>query len=29
MKEKVKIMFYSSPNYSGNAKALYDFINKK
>ena len=26
---KTTILFYSSPNYSGHAKALYDFINKK
>ena len=26
---KTTILFYSSPNYSGHAKELYDFINKK
>ena len=27
MKDKVKILFCSSPNFSGNAKALYDYMN--
>lgn len=27
-KNKTTILFYSSPNYSGHAKALYDYINK-